>query len=158
MCFGTYYCNYCSYVTIMSVMFIENYYFNDLFRQLLCQLFCFVSVMSIMTIMSNYVTLLQICVFQTIISIILFCFCYVNYGNYVRLCTLLHLFVFQSIISIICFDFYYFNSLFCVILCQLCQLYSLDIIRISGIIAIIYHCSFQHSKVAYGARNWCYFP
>ena len=114
--------------------------------------------MSIMTIMSNYVTLLQICVFQTIISIILFCFCYVNYGNYVRLCTLLHLFVFQSIISIICFDFYYFNSFFYVILCQLCQLYSLDIIRISGIIAIIYHCSFQHPKVAYGARDWCYYP
>ena len=32
-------------------------------------------------------TLLQLFVFQTMISFILFCFCYVNYGNYVRLCT-----------------------------------------------------------------------
>ena len=35
---------------------------------------------------------------------------------------------------------------------------SFDIIRIIGIIAIIYQSSHQHSKMAYGARDWCYNP
>ncbi len=46
------YVYYFNYGTIMSIIFIENYYVNDCVRQLLLQVLCFQYIMSVIAIMS----------------------------------------------------------------------------------------------------------
>lgn len=130
------------YVTIMSIMSITHsgqlcliislpgnepllqlcqyYYVNYVLWDLLLQL---------LKLCHNYVSyvywklLFQWFVLTTIMSIILFCICYVNYDNYVKLC---------HIIANMCIPNYYFNYFVLFLLCQLWQL-----CQIMHIIALI---------------------
>ena len=111
--------NYVNYVNYTNETIMSHYFMTwkwtiiVIISILLCQLCWLISIIVIIAIMSQlckyfyWKLLLQLFVLTTIMSIILFYFCDVNYGNHVKLCRIMSNYC-NYLYSKLLFQFFYY--------------------------------------------------